>query len=61
MNRLVSAQMTKPGRPLDDPDRMFDPDPDFGLVAVFRPLDLIHNTMVAVAAIDENPVPCSES
>jgi hypothetical protein len=40
---------------------MFDPGPDFGLVAFFRPLDLIHNTMVAVAAIDENPVPCSES
>src|SRR6202035_4521768 len=37
--------------PLDDPDRMLDPGPHFGLGAVFRPLDLIDNTAVAVAAI----------
>ena len=39
--------------PLDDPDRMFDPRPHFAFDAVFRPLDLIDNTAVAVAAIDE--------
>src|SRR5438477_10726361 len=40
-------------RPLDDPDDMFDPGPHFGLGAVFRPLDLIDNTAVAVTAIGE--------
>ena len=39
--------------PLDDPDRMFNPGPDLRLGAIFRALDLIHNTAVAVAAIDE--------
>jgi hypothetical protein len=32
---------------------MLDPDPHFGLGAVFRPLDLIDNTAVAAAAIGE--------
>src|SRR5436189_270086 len=32
---------------------MFNPGPHFGLGAVFRALDLIDNTTVAVAAIDE--------
>src|ERR1700730_608570 len=32
---------------------MFDPGPHFGLCAVFRALDLIDNTAVAVAAIGE--------
>jgi hypothetical protein len=32
---------------------MLDPSPHFGLGAVFRPLDLTHNTAVAVAAIGE--------
>jgi hypothetical protein len=36
---------------------MFDPSPYFRLGAVFRSLDLIHNTAVAVAAIDEIPGP----
>src|SRR5215472_3147657 len=39
----------------DDPDRMLDPGPHFRLGAVFRPLDLIDNTAVAVAAIGEIP------
>src|SRR5437868_12583494 len=43
----------KAEHPLDDPNRMFDPGPHFGLGAVFRPLDLIDNTTVAVAAIGE--------
>jgi hypothetical protein len=33
---------------------MFDPGPHFRLGAVFRPLDLIDNTAVAVAAIGES-------
>jgi hypothetical protein len=32
---------------------MFDPGPHFGLGTIFCPLDLIHDTAVAVAAIDE--------
>ena len=47
------AHLGKAEYPLDDPDHMFDPGPDFGLGAIFRPLDLIHNTAVAVAAIDK--------
>src|SRR5881392_2516419 len=67
MNRLASAQVTsrrcvfflriahfgKAEHPLDDPDHMFNPGPHFGLGAVFRPLDLIDNTAVAVATIGE--------
>jgi hypothetical protein len=33
------AYLGKAKHPLDDPDRMFDPGPHFGLGAVFRPLD----------------------
>ena len=47
------AYLGKAEHPLDDPDRMFDPGPHFGLGTVFRPLDLIHDTAVAVAAIGE--------
>src|ERR1700760_1045742 len=47
------AHFGKAEHPLDDPDRMFDPGPHFRLGAVFRPLDLIDNTAVAVAAIGE--------
>src|SRR5438105_14273372 len=47
------AHFGKAEHPLDNPDRMFDPGPHFGLCAVFRPLDLIDNTAVAVAAIGE--------
>ena len=46
------AHLGEAEHPLDDPDRMFDPGPHFGLGAIFRPLDLIHNPAVAVAAID---------
>src|SRR5215470_4120920 len=49
------AQLGKAEHPLDDSDRMFNPGPHFGLGAVFRPLDLIDNTAVAVAAIGEIP------
>src|SRR6201993_2030318 len=45
------AYLGKAEHPLDDPDRMFDPGPHFGLGAVFPPLDLIDNP--AVAAIGE--------
>ena len=47
------AHLGKAEHPLDDPDRMFDPGPHFGLGTVFRPLDLIDNIAVAVAAIGE--------
>ena len=49
------AHLGKAEHPLDDPDHMLDPSPHFGLGAVFRPLDLIDNTAVAVAAIGEVP------
>src|ERR1700742_3618987 len=51
------AYLGKAEHPLDDPDRMFDPGPHFELGAVFRPLDLIDNTAVAVAPIGEIPSP----
>ena len=51
--RSAIAHLGKAEHPLDDPDRMFDPGPHFGLGAVFRTLDLIDNTAVAVAAIGE--------
>ena len=47
------AQLGKTEHPLDDPDRVFDPGPHLGFGAVFRPLDLIDNTAVAIAAIGE--------
>src|SRR5437763_14278691 len=47
------AHLGKAEHPLDHPDRMLDPGPHFRLGAVFRPLDLIDNTAVAVAAIGE--------
>src|SRR5438477_10581611 len=47
------AHLGKAEHPLDDPDHMFNPWPHFGLGAVFRPLDLIDNTAMAVAAIGE--------
>src|ERR1700730_14673822 len=47
------VHLGKAEHPLDDPDRMFDPGPHFRLGTIFRPLDLIHDTAVAVAAIDE--------
>jgi hypothetical protein len=56
MSVLLEPAITHLGKaehPLDDPDRMFDLGPHFGLDTIFRPLDLIHNTAVAVAAIDE--------
>ena len=56
MSVLLEPAITHLGEaehPLDDPDRMFDLGPHFRLGTIFRPLDLIHNTAVAVAAIDE--------
>ena len=58
MKVLVQPAVAHPGKPehpLDDPDRVFDPGPHFGFGAVFRPLDLIDNTAVAVAAVGEIP------
>ena len=49
------AHLGKAEHPLDDPDRMLDPSPHFGFGAVFRTLDLFHDTAVAVAAIGEIP------
>src|SRR5215831_5706621 len=51
------AHLGKAEHPLDDPDRMLDAGPHFRLGAVFRPLDLIDNTAVAVAAVGEIPRP----
>ena len=45
------AHLGKAEHPLDDPDRMLDPGPHFGLGAMFRPLDLVHDAAVAVAAV----------
>ena len=53
LRQSAIAHLGEAEHPLDDPDRMFDPSPHFGLGAVFRPLDLIDNTAVAVAAVDE--------
>src|SRR5215469_15060337 len=47
------AHLGKAEHPLDDPDRMFDPGPHFGLGTIFRPLDLIDDAAVPVAAIGE--------
>ena len=55
------AHLGEAEHPLDDPNRMFDPPlsrgqapgPHFGLGTIFRLLDLIDNTAVAVAAIGE--------
>ena len=49
------AHLGKAEHSLDDPDRVFDPGPHFGLGAVFRSLDLIDNTAVAIATIGEIP------
>ena len=49
------AHLGKAEHPLDDPDRVFNPGPDFRFGAVFRPLGLIDNTAVAIAAIGEIP------
>src|SRR5690242_20337911 len=49
------AHLGKAEHALYDPDRMFDPSPHFRLGAVFRPLDLIHNTAMAIASIGEIP------
>src|SRR5215471_18335697 len=47
------AHFGKAEHPLDDADRMFNPGPHFGLGTIFRPLDLIDDAVVAVAAIGE--------
>src|SRR6266550_1412166 len=47
------AHLGKAEYPFDDPDRMFNPGPHLRVGAIFRALDLIHYTAVAVAAIDE--------
>src|SRR5919108_1362486 len=47
------AHLDKAKHPLDDADRMLDPGSHFRFGAVFRPLNLIDNTAVAIAAIGE--------
>src|SRR5690349_2739020 len=49
------AHLGKAEHPLDDPDDMLDPGAHFGVGAVFRSLDVIHDAAVAVAAIGEIP------
>ena len=49
------AHLGKTKQPLDDADRMFNPGSHFGLGTIFRPLDLIDDAAVAVAAIGEVP------
>src|SRR5215472_12822559 len=44
------AHLGEAEHPLNDPDRMLDPGAYLGLGAIFRPLDLIHHTAVAIAA-----------
>jgi hypothetical protein len=38
---------------IDDPDRMLDLGPYLRLGAVFRPLHLIHDAAMAIAAVDK--------
>ena len=45
------AHLGEAEHPLDDPDRMFDPGPHFGLATIFRALDLINDAAVAIATI----------
>ena len=45
------AHLGEAEHPLDDSDRMFDPGPHFGLGTIFRPLDLVDDAAVPVAAI----------
>src|SRR6516162_6909103 len=47
------AHLGEAEHPFDDPDRMFDPGPDLRLGAIFGPLDLIHDTAMAVTPIGE--------
>jgi hypothetical protein len=47
------AHLGEAEHPFDDPDRMFDPSPHFGLGTIFCPLDLVDNAAVSVAAIGE--------
>jgi hypothetical protein len=47
------AHLGKAKHSLDDPDRMLDPGAHPRLGAVFRPLDLIYNTAMAIAPVDE--------
>ena len=56
MEVLVQAAIAHLGEaehPLDDADRMFNPGPHFGLSAVFRPFEVIHDAAVAISAIGE--------
>src|SRR5262249_58242195 len=39
--------------PFDSPDRMLHFGPHFRFGAVFRPLDLVHDAAMAIAAVDE--------
>ena len=47
------AHFGKAKHSLDDPDRMLDFGPYLRFGAVFRAFDLIHNTAMAIAPVDE--------
>jgi hypothetical protein len=47
------AHFGKAEHSLDDPDRMLDFGPHLRFGAVFRALDLIHSTAMAIAPVDE--------
>src|SRR5215467_8487315 len=53
LRQSAIAHLDKAKHSLNDPDRMLDPGSHFRFGAVFRPLDLIDNTAVAIAAIGE--------
>src|SRR5215472_2523138 len=53
LRQSAIAHLDKVKHSLNDPDRMLDPGSHFRFGAVFRPLDLIDNTAVAIAAIGE--------
>src|SRR6201997_2972402 len=49
------AHLGKAKHSLDDPDRMLKGGPHLRFAPVFRPLDLVHDTAMAIAAVDEVP------
>src|SRR5215469_6587669 len=53
LRQSAIAHLDKAKHSLNDPDRMLEPGSHFRFGAVFRPLDLIDNTAMAIAAIGE--------
>src|SRR5215510_14713796 len=50
---LAIAHLGEAEDPFDNPDRMLHFGPHFRFGAVFRPLDLVHDAAMAIAAVDE--------